>query len=70
VPNDLPSAYLGNIISDRVPFNRPASAGPALTEKEIDDVLAFLKTLSDAPAQPQGPALPPLVGARSNPFGN
>ena len=70
VPNDLPSAYVGNIISDRAPFNRPASAGPALTPKEIDDVLAFLKTLSDAPAQPQGPALPPLVGARNNPFGN
>ena len=70
VPNDLPSAYVGNIISDRAPFNRPAAAGPALTPKEIDDVLAFLKTLSDAPAQPQGPALPPLVGARNNPFGN
>lgn len=28
VPNDLPSAYVGNIIRDRVPFNRPASAGP------------------------------------------
>ncbi len=70
VPNDLPSAYVGNIISDRAPFNRPATAGPALTPKEIDDVLAFLKTLSDAPAQPQGPALPPLVGARNNPFGN
>lgn len=70
VPNDLPSAYVGNIISDRAPFNRPAAAGPALTPKEIDDVLAFLKTLSDAPAQPQGPALPPLVGVRNNPFGN
>lgn len=70
VPNDLPSAYVGNIISDRAPFNRPAAAGPALTPKEIDDVLAFLKTLSDAPAQPQGPAMPPLVGARNNPFGN
>lgn len=70
VPNDLPSAYVGNIISDRAPFNRPAAAGPALTPKEIDDMLAFLKTLSDAPAQPQGPALPHLAGARNNPFGN
>ena len=69
IPNDLPSAYVGNIVSDRVPFNRPASAGPALTEREIDDVLAFLKTLSDAPAQPQGPEVPPLVGVKNNPFG-
>ena len=70
VANDLPAAYVGNIINDRVPFNRPASAGPALTEREIDDVVAFLKTLSDAQAQPQGPAQPPLVGVRNNPFGN
>ena len=70
VPNDLPSAYVVNIISDRAPFNRPATAGPALTPKEIDDVVAFLKTLSDAPARPQVPALLPLVGARNNPFGN
>ena len=69
-PNDLPAAYVGNIINDRVPFNRPASAGPALTEKEIDDVVAFLKTLSDAQAQPQGPAQAPLLGVRNNPFGN
>jgi len=67
-PNDLPTAYVGNIINDRVPFNRPASAGPALKEREIDDVVAFLKTLSDAQAQPQGQ--PPLVGVRNNPFGN
>ena len=68
VPNDLPAAYLGNIINDRVPFNRPASAGPALNDREIDDVVAFLKTLSDAPSPV--PALPPLVGVRNNPFGN
>jgi len=70
VPNDLPTAYLGNIISDRVPFNRPASAGPALTEREIDDVVAFLKTLSDAPVQTPSPAQPNLPGVRNNPFGN
>ena len=47
VPNDLPAAYLPNILEDRVPFNRPANAGPALTEREIDDLVAFLGTLSD-----------------------
>jgi len=67
-PNDLPTAYVGNIINDRVPFNRQATAGPALKEREIDDVVAFLKTLSDAQAQPQGQ--PPLLGVRNNPFGN
>jgi cytochrome c peroxidase len=47
IANDVPAAYLPNIINDRVPFNRPASAGPALSEAEIDDVVAFLTTLSD-----------------------
>ena len=62
VPDDLPQAYLGNIIRDRVPFNRLPSAGPALTAREIDDVVAFLRTLSDTvPAAPTAPvpAAPP-----------
>jgi cytochrome c peroxidase len=68
VPNDLPNAYLRNIVNDRVPFNKPASAGPALSEREIDDVVAFLKTLSDAP--PPGPRTPAQPGALINPFGS
>jgi len=47
LPNDLPAAYVANILQDRAPFDRPANAGPALTEREIDDLLAFLGTLSD-----------------------
>lgn len=46
-PNDLPMAYQGNIVRDRAPFNRPASAGPALSTAEIGDIVAFLKTLTD-----------------------
>ncbi|NBQ87808.1 MAG: cytochrome-c peroxidase [Betaproteobacteria bacterium] len=68
VPNDVPLAYRGNVISDRVPFNRPANAGPALTEREIDDVVAFLRTLSDAPAPAAPPVPPPAPGAGLNPF--
>lgn len=68
VPNDLPQAYLGNIIHDRVPFNRPASAGPALTEREIDDVVAFLKTLSDTPAATPVPASVQPATSTINPF--
>lgn len=68
VPNDVPLAYRGNVLSDRVPFNRPASAGPALTEREIDDVVAFLRTLSDAPAPAAPPVPPPAPGAGINPF--
>jgi len=46
-PNDLPAKYLGNIESVKAPFNRLAAQGPAMTEGEIDDVVAFLRTLSD-----------------------
>jgi cytochrome c peroxidase len=52
VSNDLPAQYLGNIEVVKAPFNRPASAGPALTDQEIADIVAFLHTLSDAPLAP------------------
>jgi cytochrome c peroxidase len=66
VANDLPAAYLSNVIADRVPFNRPASAGPALSRQDVDDIVAFLGTLSDgfAAAAPAAPvALPAGVAA-------
>ena len=71
VPNDLPLAYQPNIVRDRVPFNRAANAGPALADKEIDDVVAFLRTLSDrlpAPAGPPAAPPPPPVNVAANPF--
>ena len=81
VPNDLPLAYVGNIIADRAPFNRPQAAGPALNPAEINDIVAFLHTLSDGfviePALPQaGQSVapvqappPPPPGGALNPFG-
>ena len=47
VPNDLPAQYRGNIESVKAPFNRAATSGPLLTEPEINDIVAFLHTLSD-----------------------
>lgn len=47
VPNDLPAQYRANIESVKAPFNRAATAGPLLTEPEINDIVAFLRTLSD-----------------------
>ena len=70
VPNDLPTAYLPNIVSDRAPFNKKATDGPALNASEVGDVVAFLKTLSDTPGTqappPGGPSGPGAVGL--NPF--
>ncbi|TIT94955.1 MAG: c-type cytochrome, partial [Mesorhizobium sp.] len=46
--DDLPKAYWGNLNTDP-PFNgkRPGDR-PALTDAEIDDIVAFLGTLTDA----------------------
>jgi cytochrome c peroxidase len=47
VANDLPAKYLGNIETAKAPFDRKPSDGPALTEAEVNDIVAFLRTLSD-----------------------
>ena len=47
VPNDLPEQYRANLEITKAPFNRTAAQGPVLTEAEIADVVAFLRTLSD-----------------------
>ncbi|WP_026870962.1 cytochrome-c peroxidase [Inquilinus limosus] len=44
--DDLPPPYWANINRDP-PFDRHPGDAPALTESEIDDVVAFLKTLTD-----------------------
>lgn len=46
-PNDLPAPYLGNIETAKAPFNRSLADGPLLTDAEINDVVAFMHTLSD-----------------------
>ncbi|WP_292259310.1 cytochrome-c peroxidase [Mesorhizobium sp.] len=46
--DDLPKAYWGNLNTDP-PFNgRKPGEKPALTDAEIDDIVAFLGTLTDA----------------------
>lgn len=45
--NDLPPALRGNVNTTEVPYNRPLGGEPALNESEIQDLVAFLRTLSD-----------------------
>lgn len=45
--NDLPAAYRANVNTTEAPYNRQPGMAPALTEAEIDDVVSFLKTLTD-----------------------
>ncbi|MDB5765600.1 MAG: putative lipoprotein transrane [Collimonas fungivorans] len=44
--DDLPEAYHGNV-NVEAPFDRKPGDRPALTDGEIKDVIAFLKTLND-----------------------
>jgi cytochrome c peroxidase len=45
--DDLPAALAGAVNSVEVPYDRKAGGRPALTAAEIDDVVAFLRTLDD-----------------------
>jgi len=54
VPNkfdDLPPQFHGNVNTTEAPYNRKAGEAPALTDAEIDDVIAFLNTLTDGFSQ-------------------
>jgi len=46
--DDVPAAYRGNINVNSTPMNRRPGTPPALTDAEIDDIVAFLGTLTDA----------------------
>jgi len=45
--DDLPPQYVGNVNTTEVPYNRHPGEAPALSPAEIDDVIAFLQTLTD-----------------------
>lgn len=45
--DDLPAAYMGNIDTTDAPLNRKLGQAPAMSDADIDDVIAFLRTLSD-----------------------
>ena len=45
--NDLPDANKANVNMTEAPYNRQLGDVPALSDAEIDDLIAFLQTLSD-----------------------
>jgi len=45
--DDLPARYHGNVNTSEPPYDRRPGDAPALTPGEIDDVVAFLRTLTD-----------------------
>ena len=46
--DDLPEQYRQNVNRTEVPYNRTPGMAPALSAQEIEDVIAFLGTLTDA----------------------
>ena len=54
--NDLPLAYRGNVIQT-APFGRQAGAAPLLSAQNVEDLVSFLRTLTDdrsaAPGSPR-----------------
>ena len=45
--DDLPAQYRNNVNRQEVPYNRKPGDAPALNDAEIDDLVAFLQTLTD-----------------------
>ena len=45
--NDLPAAYVNNVNTSEVPYNRKPGMSAALNANEVDDILTFLSTLND-----------------------
>lgn len=45
--DDLPDAYKANVNTSEVPYTRRAGDTPALSDADIDDLAAFLATLTD-----------------------
>ena len=56
--DDLPAADAVNVDVTDAPFNRHRGEKPALNEQEIQDIVAFLKTLTDNYQQPSQPPRP------------
>jgi cytochrome c peroxidase len=46
--DDLPPSLRGNVDRKTLPLARPPGGAPVWTDAEIDDVIAFLRTLDDA----------------------
>lgn len=54
--DDLPAAYAGNV-NKEAPFDLKPGEAPRLTEAEIGDMVAFLRTLTDKDALPAAEAV-------------
>jgi cytochrome c peroxidase len=54
--DDAPAKYRDNVNMGSRPYNRPEGGKPALSDEEIDAIVAFLETLTDAAYRPKDPS--------------
>lgn len=69
--NDVPAKYRRNVNRSEVPYDQKAGEQPRLNEQDIDDLLAFLQTLTDADlknpaAKPRGAIAAPGAAVRAD----
>lgn len=51
--DDLPERYRGNVNTKEIPYDRKQGEGPHLTDADVDDLVVFLKTLTDETVRTQ-----------------
>jgi hypothetical protein len=51
--DDVPARYQGNVNILTFPYNRHEGDPPAMDDADIDAIVAFLETLTDAPYRAQ-----------------
>ena len=69
--NDIPPKYRRNVNRSEVPYGQKPGEPPRLNEQEIDDLLAFLHTLTDADlarqvASPRAESVAPAAAVRAD----
>jgi cytochrome c peroxidase len=46
--DDVPAKFRGQVNINSIPYNRQSGDVPALSDQDIDAIVAFLRTLTDA----------------------
>jgi cytochrome c peroxidase len=69
--NDVPVTYRRNVNRSEVPYGQKPGEQPRLSEQDMNDLLAFLHTLTDADlarsvAKPRGESAAPSAAARAD----
>lgn len=62
--NDIPKAFQANVDTRDAPFDRKPGDAPPMTDRDIEDIIAFMHTLDDGYTPAPGPDDDKMVEAR------